>query len=184
MIVKKFSYYFFMVLIVSCNSTSSLTDINPATSENIISASCFTEQRMDFIDSYISKIDYKANDLNQLNVNELVILGDKRIITSNESEKNVVFKKKAIVRVKFKDHLYNNFIKSKVFYYENDELIAIKVCEILPNELNLATLYIRTIYIHNNLPISDSDEFNQINDAKNLVVQAGICLKNEYLSLN
>lgn len=180
----KFPYFFMMALIVSCNSTSLLTEINPATSENKISTLCFTEERMDFIDSYISKIDFKANDSNQFNVDELEIHGDERIITSNESEKNIVFKKKSIVRVKFKDHLFNNFIKSKVFYYENDELIAIKICEILPNEFNKATLYIRTIYIHNALPISDSDEFNKVNDAQNLVTLGHEYLKNEYHSLN
>ena len=35
------------------------------------------------------------------------------IITTNVSDKNIVLKNKSIVRVKYKDHLYNDFIKLK-----------------------------------------------------------------------
>lgn len=182
---KIFLYLFLLALIVSCNSTSTITEINPAILDNSNnSKSTIVENRMDFIDSYISKIDFKANDSNNFNIDELVIQGDKRMITSNESEKNIVLKNKSIVRVRYKDHLANNFIKSKVFYYDNDALICIKIYEILPNEFNKATLYQRAIYFYDNLPISDSDELNQVNKTQNLVVLAQKYLKNEYLSLN
>lgn len=182
---KIFFYLFFLALIVSCNSTSTITEINSETLGNsTISVPTIVENRMDVIDSYISNIDFKANDFNHFNIDELVLQGDKRMITSNESEKNIVVKNKSIVRVKYKDHLANNFIKSKVFYYDNDELICIKIYEILPNEFNKATLYQRAIYFHNNLPISDSDELNQANKTQNLVVLAQEYLKNEYLTLN
>ena len=182
---KIFLYLFFLALVVSCSSTSAITEINPTILGNSnISESLIAENRIDVIDSYISNIDFKANDFNHFNIDELVIQGDKRMITSNESEKNIVVKNKSIVRVKYKDHLANNFIKSKVFYYDNDELICIKIYEILPNEFNKAALYQRAIYFHNNLPILDSDELNQANQTKNLVVLAQEYLKNEYLSLN
>lgn len=184
MICKRFSYFFFLGFIVSCNSTSSFTEINPAILENKSSTSTFIIQRMDFIESYISKIDFKANDSDILNINELDIQGDKRIITKNQSEKNIVLKNNAIVRVKHKDHLFNNFIKSKVFYYDNDKLVCIKLYEILPNEFNIATLYKRTIYFHNDLPISDSDALNQTNNTQSLAILGREYLKNEYLSLN
>lgn len=182
---KVFLYLFFSGLIISCNSTSTFTEVNPALPDNgHNSKSTIVEKRIDFIDSYISKIDFKANDSNNFNVDELVIHGDRRIITSNESEKNVVLKNKSIVRVKYKDHLANNFIKSKVFYYDSDALICIKIYEILPNEFNKPILYKRAIYFHNNLPISDSDELNQASKTESLVVLAQTSLKNEYLSLN
>lgn len=184
MIGKRFSYFFLLGLIVSCNSTSSFTEINPAILENKSSTSAFIIQRMDFIESYISKIDFKANDSDKLNINELDIKGDKRIITTNLSEKNVVFRNNSIVRVKYKDHLFNNFIKSKVFYYDNDQLICIKLYEILPNENNIATLYKRIIYFHNDLPISDSDALNQTNKTNSLAILGREYLKKEYLSLN
>ena len=183
MIVKRFSYFFFIGFIVSCNSTSSFTEINPAIFDNKSSSSTFIIQRMDFIETYISKIDFKANDSDKLNTNELDVQGDKRIITTNESEKNIVLRNNSIVRVWYKDHLVNNFIKSKVFYYENDKLICIKLYEILPNEFNIATLYKRTIYFHNDLPISDSDAFNQTNNTQTLAFLGREYLKNEYLSL-
>lgn len=184
---QRFLYFFFLALIISCNSTSSFTEINPALIENKKSTSSFVGQKMDFIDSYTSKIDFKANDFEKFNIeqlDELVIQGDKRIITTNESDKNIVLKNKSIVRVKYKDHLYHNFIKSKVFYYDNNELICIKVYEIMPNDFNIATLYQRTIYVYNNQPISDSDELNQANSAQYLVTLGHEYLKNEYLSLN
>lgn len=182
---KIFLILFLLTLIVSCNSASTITEINVAALNSSKNSNAdVIEKRMDFIDSYISKIDFKANDLNQFNVEELEIHGDKRIITSNESEKNVVLRNKSIVRVKYKDHLTNNFIKSKVFYYDDDALICIKIYEILPNEFNKATLYQRAIYFHNNLPISDTDELNQKNNTESLVVLAQEYLKNEYLSIN
>lgn len=187
MISQRFLFFFFLALIVSCNSTSSFTEIKPALIENKNSTSPFVGQKMDVIDSYISKIDFKANDFDKFNIeelDELVIQGNKRIITTNESDKNIVLKDKSIVRVKYKDHLHNNFIKSKVFYYDNDDLICIKVFEILPNNINKATLYQRTIYIYNNQPISDSDELNQANSAQQLVTLGHEYLKKEYLSLN
>lgn len=182
---KFFLYLFFLASVVSCSSTSTITEINPAILDNSThSESMIVENRMNVINSYISNIDFKANDFNHFNIDELVIHGDKRMITSNESERNIVLKNKSIVRVKYKDHLANNFIKSKVFYYDNDELICIKIYEILPNEFNKSTLYHRAIYFHNNLPISDSDELSQTNQTQNLVVLAQEYLKNEYLSLN
>lgn len=184
MIGKIFSYFFFLGVIVSCNSTSTFTEINPAIFENESFTSAFIIQRMDFIESYISKIDLKANDSAVIDINELDIQGDKRIITTNQSEKNIVLRNNSIVRVKYKDHLFHNFIKSKVFYYDNDKLICIKLYEILPNEFNTPTLYKRTIYFHNDLPISDSDALNQTNNTQSLAILGREYLKNEYLSLN
>jgi hypothetical protein len=187
MISKRFLYFFFLAWIVSCNSTSSFTEINPELIENKESTSSFVGQKMNVIDSYISKIDFKANDFEKFNIevlDELVIQGNKRIITTNESDKNIVLKNKSIVRVKYKDHLHNNFIKSKVFYYDNDDLICIKVYEIMPNNFNKAALYQRTIYVYNDQPIADSDKLNQANSAQHLVTLGHEYLKNEYLSLN
>ncbi len=187
MLVYRFSYILVFLLLMSCNSTSSFTEINPAPNENRKSASSFVGQKMDFIDSYTSKIDFKANDSDKFNVeelDELVIKGDRRIISTNESDKNIVLKNKSIVRVKYKDHLHNNFIKSEVFYYDNDDLICIKIYEILPNNFNKATLYQRTIYVYNDMAISDSDESNKASSAQHLVALGHEYLKKEYLSLN
>jgi hypothetical protein len=184
MTCKKILYFLFFALIVSCSSTSSFTETNPDILENKGSTSTFITQKIDFIDSYVSKIDIKANDSGMLSINELEIQGDKRIITTNESEKNIVLKNNFIVRVKYKDHLANNFIKSRIFYYDNDQLICIKFYEILPNEFNIATLYKRTVYFHNDLPISDSDESNQKNNTQSLSLLGHEYLKNEYISRN
>jgi len=142
------------------------------------------KQRIDFIESYISKIDFKAKDNLTLDIGSLNINGDKRIITTDESDKSVVYKNNSIVRVRYKNHLHNNFIKSKVFYYDNDELVCIKLIDILPNELNEVGMHQRTIYIHDNKPISDTDLSSSIHTSDDLVVLGQEYLKNEYSSLN
>ena len=144
----------------------------------------FNKQRIDFIESYTSKIDFKAKDHLTSDIGSLNINGDKRIITTNESDKNVVYKNNSIVRVKYKNHLHNNFIKSKVFYYDNDKLVCIKLIDLLPNELNEVGLRQRTIYIHDNKPISDTDLSSSIDTSYDLVVLGQEYLKIEYSSLN
>lgn len=144
----------------------------------------FNKQRIDFIESYISNIDFKANDNLDLEINSLKVNGHKRVISTNESDKNVVYKNNSVVRVKFKNHLHNNFIKSKVFYYDNDELVCIKLIDILPNELNVVGLRERTIYIHDNKPISDTDLSSSGDPLNELVVLGQEYLKNEYRSIN
>jgi len=144
----------------------------------------FNKQRIEFIESYISKIDFKAKDNLSLDFSSLNINGDKRIITTDESDKSVVYKNNSIVRVRYKNHLHNNFIKSKVFYYDNDELVCIKLIDILPNEFNEVGLRQRIIYIHDNKPISDTDLSSSINTSDDLVALGQEYLKIEYSSLN
>ncbi|NLP59067.1 hypothetical protein HGB55_12870 [Lutibacter sp. B1] len=142
------------------------------------------KQKVNFIDSYVSKIDYRTNTIDYFNIEELYTQNGKRTISINESKKDIVFKNNSIVKVKYNDHLYNNFIKSKAFYYNNDELVCIKVFEILPNTDNKSTLYKRTIYVYDNKPILDSDLLNSTNTSTDLVVLGQEYLKNEYQSLN
>ena len=141
-------------------------------------------QKVQFINSYISKIDFKADDSDILNSNRLIIDGDNRIITTDEFKKDIILKNNSIVRVKYKDHLHNNFIKSKIFYYDNNELVCIKIHKILPNNLNEATLYQRTIYVHNQKAISDTDYSDLTDTPDDLVTLGQENLKNEYLLLN
>ena len=144
----------------------------------------FDEQKIEFINAYISKIDFKANTPENLNIDQLEILGNQRVITTNESNKDVVFKNKSIVRVQYKDHLHNNFIKSKVFYYDKDELVCIKVIELLPNHINEVGIYQRTIYVEDSKPISDSDLSNSTDSSNDLVSLGNEYLKTEYSNLN
>ena len=136
------------------------------------------------INAYVSKIDIKTHEPDSLDLSELVILGNNRVITTNESEKKVVLKNNNIIKVKYKDHLYNNFIKSKIFYYNNNELICIKVIEVKPDQKNKAALYKRTIYVYNNVPILDSDLQNESNPSTELVTLGKEYLINEYQALN
>ncbi|MDO9593400.1 MAG: hypothetical protein Q7J19_00250, partial [Lutibacter sp.] len=61
---------------------------------------------------------------------------------------------------------------------------CIKLYEILPNEFNEATLYKRTVYYHNDQPISDSDVMKPEHNTQSLALLGREYLKKEYLSLN
>lgn len=138
---------------------------------------------MHLIDSYISKIDTKANDTNPIDMDELVIHNNVRKITANEFKKDVVLKNKDIVRVKYKNHLHNNFIKSSIFYYDKDELVCIKIKEVIPNQFNKNTLYQRTIYLQDNKPLIDTDQDNKKNSTDDLINRGISHLHNEYNTL-
>ena len=175
-IIKRFIYPFIIVLIASCNTISTAVS-NGNTNSNI------TEQRVNFINSYTSNIDFKSNDTIDYHVNDLKINGHNRIINTNESKKDVVLKNKSIVKVKLNDHLYHNFIKSKSFYYNNDQLVCVKLVEILPNQLNEPTLTKRTIYIHNNRVIADSSLSKLDTHPDEFVNLGKKYLKHEYQTL-
>lgn len=174
--------------LASCNSTSTFIGVNH---NAIIGTNGTTvnvdNQKIASINSYISNIDLKTNNIENFDIGELEITGNKRAITTNESIKDIVLKNKSIVRVQYKDHLYNNFIKSKVFYYNQDELVCIKIIEILPDQFNNVGVYKRTIYVHDNQPISNITESGIIDedeDICSLVALGQNSLKNEYSSLN
>ena len=58
---KFFLYLFFLALVVSCSSTSTITEINPQLLDNNTHLeSTILENRLNFIDSYISKIDFNS----------------------------------------------------------------------------------------------------------------------------
>jgi len=136
-----------------------------------------------YIDSYTSNIDVKTNDYHKNTVHDLKINSNKRIITTNESDKKVTLKNNVIVKVRYSDHLHNNFIKSKEFYYSNDALVCIKVNNIVPNKLNQPDLYKRTIYVEGNKAILDSNEQDSELSSNELVSLGVELLKEEYLSL-
>jgi len=138
---------------------------------------------MHLIDSYISRIDSKAKDKEPVNVNELIIHNNVRKITSNEVNKDVVLKNKDIVRVKYKNHLHNNFIKSRIFYYDKNELVCIKIQEVIPNQFNKNTLYQRTIYLQDSKPLIDTDKENAENSTVDLINQGMNHLQYEYKTL-
>ena len=166
---------------MSCSTSSTLVKTAPINDEKTFN---LVEQQVHMIDSYISKIDSKVKNNTDFTINDLVIHGNLRIITTDEFRKDVVLKNKSIVRVKYNNHLHNNFIKSNVFYYDKNELVCIKIQDILPNEHNKSTVYKRIIYIKDNYPILDSDTDNLENPINDLVHKGLEYLKDEYSSLH
>lgn len=175
-------------MLISCKPSSSFISLNDESNSLgnnwSVSKPEYVIQKVQFINSYISKIDFKSGDTDIVNSDMLIINGNQRIITTDEFKKDILLKNNAIVRVKYKNHLYNNFIKSKIFYYNNNELVCIKIHKITPNNLSEATLYQRTIYVHNQKAISDTDNSDLTDTSNELVALGQENLKNEYLLLN
>lgn len=172
-----------MLLCISCNTTSLLIGNNIDIENTEISSSINFNHKIQFIDSYITNIDFKTNDFTNISLNDLKINGSKRLITSDESEKKVILKNNSIVKVRYNDHLHNNFIKSKEFYYNNNALVCIKINNILPNNLNKNILHKRVIYIEDNKAILDSEKESDEISSNELVLLGLELLKEEYLSL-
>ncbi len=181
--IRNALYIFIVFFLVLCNYTSISAQTNESLLNGDLKSLKNISSNIHKINSYISHIDFKSNNNNAILKNELVINGNERIITANESMKDVVLKDQSIVKVKYKNHLHNNFIKSKIFYYQNDALVCIKIIESIPNRNNVASAYKRTIYVEDNLAIADSDETNLDNTSIELVNLGLVQLKNEYLSL-
>jgi hypothetical protein len=182
--LKNIIFLFLLSLLVSCNSSSLIADTT-SYNHNVsgINSDFFT-QKIQSINSYVSNVDSKSNDIISFNSNHLKIEGSKRIITENESIKKVILKNNSIVKVRYKEHLQNNLINSKEFYYNNDSLVCIKLNHISPNHLNQAILYQRVIYVKDELSIADSDEFNSQITSNELVSMGIKNLKDEYHNLN
>jgi hypothetical protein len=182
--LKNILFLFLFSLIVSCNSTSSITDIGNYYNKTEKFNSDFFTQKVQSINSYVSNVDSKSNDIVSFSANHLKIDGNKRNITENESIKKIILKNNSIVKVRYKEHLQNNLINSKEFYYNNDSLVCIKLNHISPNHLNQAILYQRVIYVKDKKTIADSDEFNSQITSNELVSIGLKSLKDEYHNLN
>jgi len=165
---------------VSCSTSSTLVNSKPIIEKRSFN---LVEHQVHMIDTYISKIDTKAKATDIFNSEDLIIHGNERKITTDEFKKNIVLKNNSIVRVAYNNHLHNNFIKSKVFYYDKNELVCIKIKEVLPNLQNKSVEYKRTIYIEKNQPISDSDDSNSTVPSNTLVNNGLEYLKDEYSSM-
>jgi len=182
-VINRFLYPLIAFAIISCKTSSPVVNSELKDNQNETTSFNLVEHQMHLIDSYISRIDSKAKDKEPVNVNELIIHNNVRKITSNEFNKDVVLKNKDIVRVKYKNHLHNNFIKSRIFYYDKNELVCIKIQEVIPNQFNKNTLYQRTIYLQDSKPLIDTDKENAENSTVDLINQGMNHLQYEYKTL-
>jgi len=182
-VINRFLYPLVAFVIISCKSSSPIVKTEFSNNQNESTSFNLVEHQMHLIDSYISNIDLKAKDNNSIELDELVIHNNVRKITANEFNKDIVIKNKDIVRVKYKNHLHNNFIKSSIFYYDKNELVCIKIKQVIPNQHNKNTLYQRTIYLQDNKPLIDTDQENKKNSTIDLISQGMNHLQIEYDTL-
>ena len=83
--LKNILFLFLFSLIVSCNSSSLITDANYYYNKTGENNTDFFAQKVQSINSYVSKVDSKSNDIISFSSDHLKIDGSKRIITENES---------------------------------------------------------------------------------------------------
>lgn len=136
------------------------------------------------VDSYVYQINASSKDFDSISVDELKWFRKSHHITKHISEKNKTFYKNKIIKLKKKESLENNFVKLKAFYYDNDDLVCVKIYEIFPSrELEEDKVYQRNLYYNNKKLILDSKESDAKYQTKELLDIGFEKLQEEYHQL-
>ena len=147
----------FFIVVVSCKSKKVGPDPNELRKKELVKK---IDNYIDGVDGFVYHINASSKDFDSISVNELKDFKKKKIITKNITEKNTTFYRQKIVKVKHKDYLENNFVKLKAFYFDNDDLVCIKIYELFPSEENTDEVRVnkRRIYFKQNELLLDSSE--------------------------
>ena len=116
------------------------------------------ENYVNEIESFIHHINIKTKDSDSISISELKFIKNAYPLTLNITDKNVIFRNKKIVKVKYKDYLESNFIKVKSFYYNRDNLVCVRIYELLPTVEGEGSIYKRVLYYKKNKLLLDSNE--------------------------
>lgn len=137
------------------------------------------------VDSYVYHINASSKDFDSISIDELKWFRKSNHITKHISEKNKTFYKNKIIKLKQKESLENNFVKLKAFYFDNDDLVCVKVYEIFPSkELEEEKIYQRNLYYNNKKLILDSKKSDTKYKTEDLL-EAGLeQLNEEYQNFN
>ena len=116
------------------------------------------ENYVNEIESFIHHINISTKDNDSININELQLFRNAHRISLNVSDKKVIYRNGKIVKAKYKDYLENNFVKVKSFYYNNDNLVCIRIYELLPTEDKKIGIFKKVLYYKENKLLLDSNE--------------------------
>ncbi|SDX48688.1 hypothetical protein SAMN05444411_10640 [Lutibacter oricola] len=172
---------FLIILMVSCKTKVVEPDPNELIKRELVKK---IDNYVNGVDSFVYHVNASSKDFDSISVDELKNFKKKKRITKNVSEKNTTFYRQKIVKVKHKDYLENNFVKLKAFYFDEDELVCIKIYELFPSEeiSSKAKVYKRVLYFKKNellLDSSNKDEKYETNELLNFGVAQ---LEEEYQS--
>ncbi|WP_372746553.1 hypothetical protein [Lutibacter sp.] len=161
--MRKIFIFLIATSLFSCNGkkTVAVEELSEEKKE-IIKKVVNIERYVNDIDSYIYHINVSTKDYDSISENEILSLTKLGHITKNISEKDITYKNSKIIKVKYRDFLENNFIKVKSFYYDYDNLICVKIYELLPTSTGEGKIYSRKIYYKNDGLLFDTGE----NDSK------------------
>ena len=136
------------------------------------------------VDSYVYHINATSKDFDSISIDELKWFRKSNHITKHVSEKNKTLYKNKIIKLKKKESLENNFVKLKAFYYDNDDLVCVKIYEIFPSRaLEEEKIYQRNLYYNNKELILDSKKSDTKYQTKELL-DAGLEQLNEEYQLH
>ena len=88
---------------------------------------------INFIDSYVSHINKSSNDTDAFTKDNYNSINSRKGFKFNTAKKRVIFRNNDIVKAKYIEVLEHNFIKLKSFYFKDNDLIYIRINEILPS---------------------------------------------------
>lgn len=145
------------ISIVSCKTKVVVPDPNDLIKKELVIK---IENYVNGVDGFVYHINASSKDFDSISVDELKHFKKKKVLTKNISEKNTTFYRQKVVKVKQKDYLENNFVKLKAFYFDEDDLVCIKIYELFPSgeDNDDVRIYKRRLYFKDKKLLLDSSE--------------------------
>lgn len=148
--MKKYLTVGILIILISCKQKTVVNETTKIVHD--------IENYVNGIESFIHHINISTKDSDSISINELKFIKNSHNITINITDKNVTYRNRKIVKVKFRDYLENNFVKVKSFYYDQDELVCVRIYELLPTEDKKTGIYKRILYYKKNKLLLDSNK--------------------------
>ena len=165
-----------LITMLACKQKKVVVNIIPEPPKEVYDI----EEYVTDIESFVMHINVSTKDFDSISVAELNSIKTSRHFTKNVTQKNLIYRNGKIVKVKYRDFLENNFIKIKSFYYDEDELVCVKIYELLPSISQGAKIYSRKIYYKENSLLYDSNIKDNKYHTKKLLSFATQKLEEEY----
>lgn len=172
---------FLFISIVSCKTKVVVSNSNDLIKKELVKK---IDNYVNGVDGFVYHINASSKDFDSISVDELKNFKKKKILTKNVSEKNTTYYRQKVVKFKHKDYLENSFVKLKAFYFDEDDLVCVKIYELFPSgeDNNDIKVYKRRLYFKEKELLLDSSKEegkSEINELLNFGVDQ---LEKEYQS--
>jgi len=180
--MKKHGYFFIIIILCWFNNGKIYAQDEAQDTVEEANFSAKKSSYLNFIDSYVSHINLASKDRDTFTADEQNSINTAKGFKHNTAQKRVIYRNNEIVKVKYIDFLDHNFIKLKSFYYKQNQLVCIRINELLPSKTQKARIYQRTLYYHNNELLLDSKQKDKKYNNKTLLNLGQEKLQEEYQS--